>query len=333
MRAIVISKPGGPEVLQLRDVPEPLPSRGEVRIRIRAAAVNRADLLQRRGKYPPPPGVSPDIPGLECAGEVDRLGDDVTELAVGARVFGIVGGGAYAEYVVAHARTVTTLPRGMAFAEAAAIPEAFITAWDAMVGQAQLMPGETALVSAAGSGVGTAALQIARALGARVIGTARSGAKLERARALGLTDAIAIARSPGPPVYADHVLALTDGRGADVILELVGGAYLTEDLACVAPKGRIVVVGTMAGTTASVDLGALMHKRARIHGTVLRSRPLEEKIGGALALGRYMVPLFSSGALRPVIDRVFPLEAAADAHRLLETNDTFGKIVLEVGPA
>jgi putative PIG3 family NAD(P)H quinone oxidoreductase len=326
MRAVVIREPGGPEVLELREVPSPEPSRGEVRVRVRATAVNRADLLQRLGRYPAPPGSPADIPGMEIAGEVDALGEGVGDLAIGDRVFGIVGGGAYAEYVVVHARTLARMPAAMPFDEAAAVPEVFITAWDAMVDQARLTAGELVLVHAAGSGVGTAAVQIARAVGARTLGTARTAEKLARARELGLDDGVAVDRGR----FADEVLARTGSRGVDVVVELVGGAYVAEDLACLAPRGRIVVVGAMAGATCEVSLPLLMVKRAELRGTVLRARPLEEKILAARALQRHLVPLFERGALRAVVDRVLPLARAADAHALLQSNETFGKVVLEV---
>jgi putative PIG3 family NAD(P)H quinone oxidoreductase len=326
MRAIVIREPGGPEVLEIRDVPRPEPSRGEVRVKVGATAVNRADLLQRMGTYPAPPGSPSDIPGLEVAGEVDSVGADVTELSHGDRVMGLVGGGGYAEFVVAHARTLSRMPAGMSFADAAAIPEAFLTAWDAIVAQARLSSGETVLVHAAGSGVGTAGVQIARAIGARPIGTLRTPQKLARARELGLVDGIVVEGAK----FADEVLARTAGRGVDVVLELVGGAYVAQDLLCLAHRGRIVVVGTMGGGRVDLDLSLLMRKRAELRGTMLRSRPLEEKIVAGQALQRHLVPLFESGALRPVVDRVLPLSRAADAHRLMQNNDAFGKLVLEV---
>jgi putative PIG3 family NAD(P)H quinone oxidoreductase len=325
MRAIVIAKPGGPEVLEVRDVPRPEPCRGEVRVRIRATAVNRADLLQRMGMYPAPAGSPADIPGMEIAGEVDALGTDVTELAPGDRVFGIVGGGGYAEELVVHARALTRMPAEMSFTDAAAVPEAFITAYDGIVDQGGLGAGETVLVHAAGSGVGTAAVQIGRAIGARTIGTARTADKLERARALGLDEGIVAAGGK----FADEVRKRTAGRGADVIAELVGGAYVPEDVACVAPKGRIVVIGAMAGGRAELDILALMQKRAVIRGTVLRSRPLEEKILVARQLQR-MVPLFERGSLKPVVDRVLPLDRAGDAHKAMQSNEIFGKVVLAV---
>lgn len=326
MRAIVIAKSGGPEVLELREVPKPAPSRGEVRVRVRATAVNRADLLQRLGVYPAPPGSPPDIPGLEIAGEVDAVGEDVTELAAGDRVFGLVGGGGYAEHVTAHARTLARMPEGMSFTDAAAVPEAFVTAWDAMVDQAGLSAGDTVLVHAAGSGVGTAAIQIARALGARTLGTARTADKLERARPLGLDEGIVADGGK----FADEVRRRTAGRGVDVVVELVGGAYVAEDVTCLAHKGRIVVVGSMGGTQVELNLALLMHKRGEIRGTMLRSRPLEEKILAARSFERHVVPLFARGALRPIVDRVLPLAQAAEAHRVMQSNETFGKVVLEI---
>lgn len=325
MRAVVITRPGGPEVLETRDVPIPEPSRGEVRVRVRAAGVNRADLLQRMGAYPAPPGVPADIPGLELAGEVDALGADAREFQIGDRVMGLVAGGAYAEQVVMHERTLARMPAKMDFREAAAIPEAFLTAFDALSDQAHLAAGENVLVHAVGSGVGTAAVQIARAVGATPIGTARSPEKLERAKALGLVHAVVAENGR----FAKGVLAATKGRGADVVLELVGGAYVAEDLECVAPRARIILVGLMAGTRTELDLATLLRKRLSVAGTVLRARPLEEKIAAALSLRR-LVPLFEDGRLRPVVDRAFALDRACDAHEALAGNKTFGKLVLDV---
>lgn len=328
MRAIVITKPGGPEVLELRDVETPEPAPGQVRVRIRASAVNRADLLQRAGGYAAPADAPQDIPGLEIAGEIDAVGSGVTELAEGDRVFGVVSGGGYAEAVVVHARTLARIPDNLDFTQAAAVPETFVTAYDAMVLQAGLAAGDVVLVHAVGSGVGTAAVQIARAIGARSIGTARSEAKLERARELGMTAGVVPTTREGGPAFAEQVKELTQGRGADVVLELVGGNYVPESLAALAGQGRLVLVGLLAGARADVDLGLVLRRRLRIVGTVLRARPLEEKILAARMLEHALSPLFASGALKPVIDRVVPLDRASEAQAYLAANEAFGKVVL-----
>ncbi len=328
MKAIVIARPGGPEVLELRDVPTPTPAAREVRVRVRACAVNRADLLQRIGAYPAPPDApSAEIPGLEIAGEVDALGPGVTELEVGQAVYGVVSGGAYAEAIVVPARTLARIPAGLEFTNAAAVPEAFVTAYDAAVVQGGLAAGETLLVHAVGSGVGTAAVQIARAVGARVVGTARHESKLERARVLGLDHGIV--PEPGPS-FADRVRAVTGG-GADVALDLVGGAYVPETMLALAERGRAVLVGLMAGSRGELDFGVILRRRLSLRGTVLRARPLEEKILAAQLLARNLSPLFASGELRPVVDRVLPLERAGEAHEYLASNDSYGKVVLTVG--
>jgi putative PIG3 family NAD(P)H quinone oxidoreductase len=325
MRAIVITKPGGPDVLALVERPAPEPSRGEVRVRVRATAVNRADLLQRMGGYPAPGDAPPDIPGLEIAGEVEALGPGVERLAVGDRVFGLVGGGGYAEAIVSHERALARIPDGMSFEDAAAVVEAFVTAHDAIVTQAQLKSGEPLLVHAVGSGVGTAAAQLGRALGAFVIGTARTKDKLDRARALGMDVGIAVEQG----TFADAVRA-AHRDGAAVVLELVGGAYLAEDLRCVQTLGRIALVGLMAGAKTELDLGLVLRKRVRILGTVLRARPLEEKIAAMRAFETQVVPLLARGAVKPIVDRVFPLADAAKAHEHMASNAGFGKIVLRV---
>src|SRR5258706_1017218 len=304
MRAIVITKPGGPEVLELRDVPTPQASRGEVRVRVRATAINRADLLQRMGAYPAPSDSPPDIPGLEFAGEVAALGPGVERLAVGDRVFGLVGGGGYSEAVVAHERTLAMIPAGLSFEEAAAVPEAFITAHDAIVGQAGLRGGETLLVHAVGSGVGTAAVQLGRALGVFVIGTARTADKLERARPLGM--AAGVVAEGGK--FAD---AVRKHGEPNVVLELVGGPYLDEDIKAVGVLGRIVLVGLLAGGRTEVDLGGILRKRLRVFGTVLRARPLEEKIAVMRTFETQVVPMLQRGLIAPVIDTVMDLDAAA----------------------
>ena len=324
MQAIVMRGAGGPEVLELADVAAPVPGKSEVRVRVRATAVNRADLLQRMGGYPPPRDAPADILGLEFAGEVDAVGACVFDLAVGDRVFGLVGGGAYAEHLVVHERTVARLPDAVGVVEGAAIPEAFLTAYDAMVLQAGLTAGESVVVHAVGSGVGTAAVQIARAIGARSLGTARTANKLERAAALGLDAGICVQDA----CFSERVLELTGGRGVDVVLDLAGGAYVAEGLKCLAPKGRLVLVGLVAGGRAELDLSVILRKRITLRGTVMRSRPLEERIAAAQVLGRNIAPLVARGVYRAVIDQVLPLAQAGRAHALLAANESFGKIVL-----
>jgi putative PIG3 family NAD(P)H quinone oxidoreductase len=323
MRAIVISKPGGPEVLTLVERPAPEPSRGEVRVRVRATAVNRADLLQRMGAYPAPADSPPDIPGLEIAGEVEALGPGVERRAIGDRVFGLVGGGGYAESIVSHERALARMPDGMSFEDAAAVPEAFITAHDAIVTQAGLRSGEVLLVHAVGSGVGTAAVQLGRALGAQIIGTARTADKLARAKPLGMDTGITVDAAR----FADAVRA-AHPDGAAVVLELVGGNYLAEDLRCTQTLGRIVLVGLLAGAKTELELGLVLRKRLRILGTVLRARPLEEKIAAVRAFESQVVPLLVRGVIKPVVDCVMPLADAARAHERMASNAGFGKIVL-----
>jgi len=324
MQAVVIREPGGPEVLELRRVPKPEPGPGDVRVRVATSGLNRADLLQRRGRYPVPPGSPKDIPGLELAGTVEALGEGVTAWAVGDAVMGILGGGGYAEYATSPASTLVSVPGGMDPAVAGAIPEVFMTAYDAVFLQEGLTAGETLLVHAVGSGVGTAAVQLARRAGARVIGTSRTPDKLERARQGGLEHTV-LADDGWP----DRVLELTGGRGVDVILDLVGGPYLAGNQRVVAERGRHVVVGVPGGGSATIELRALMGRRASIRGTVLRARPVGEKEELARAFERDVLPGFATGELRPVIDRTFPADQAAEAHRYMEENRNFGKILLE----
>ena len=324
MRAIRIAEPGGPDVLRMGEVPRPEPGPSEIRVRVRAAGVNRAEILQRRGLYPAPPGWPADVPGLEVAGEVEAVGERVTERAVGDRVMGLVGGGGYAEYVVVHEREAIRLPEPLSWEEAAAIPEVFVTAHDALFTRGRLSLGEWVLIHAVGSGVGTAALQLARAAGAKTLGTSRTEWKLDRARELGLELAI----QAGAEDFADAVLDATGGRGADLILDLVGGGYLPRNLASLATLGRIVVVGLTAGAFAEIDLGVVLRKRITMVGTSLRSRPLEEKIAAVQAFARHALPLLADGRIQPVLDRSFPMEEAAEAHRRMEADQNFGKIVL-----
>ena len=327
MRSVVITQAGGPEYLAIGDTTAPEPGPGEVLVRVRATALNRADILQREGRYPPPPGAS-DIPGLEFAGDVVDVGSGATRWSMGARVFGIVSGGAHAEYVVANQDAIAGIPDHIGWNEAAAIPEAFITAHDAMIVQAELAAGETVLIHAVASGVGLAAVQLARAWGAIPFGTSRTAEKLLAARELGLEDGIAINRDFDP--LAAKVETWTAGRGIDVTLDLVGGPYLAASAKVAALRGRIMIIGSLAGATGEFPLGIVLRKRLQLRGTVLRSRPLAEKIDATARFEREVVPLIATGKVRPVIDSVFRLEQIADAHRRMESNESIGKVVIRV---
>jgi len=325
MKAVYIRSFGGPENLEIREVPDaPPPKSGEVRIRVRAAGLNRADLLQRLGGYPPPAGYSPNIPGLEFAGEVVQAGEN-TSFKIGGRVFGITAAEAQAEYLTLDAGLLAGIPENLSFNEAAAVPEAFITAHDAVFTQADLRPGETLLVHAAGSGVGLAAIQMAKAAVAKTIGTSRTADKLERARELGLDEAILAGEGAG---FAS-VLRSKNGGGVDVVLDLVGGVYFRENLECLRPKGRLMLVGLTSGRSAEFDLGLALTKRLKIIGTVLRGRSPEEKAEATRAFNRDVVPLLASGKVVPNLDKVFPAEEVVQAHEYLESNRSFGKVVLE----
>jgi putative PIG3 family NAD(P)H quinone oxidoreductase len=326
MRAVVFDGKGGPEVIALRELADPTPARGEVLVRVRAAALNRADLLQRRGLYPPPPGHRADVPGLELAGEVAAVGDAVTVWKPGDRVMAITAGEAQAELCTVHERMLLPIPDGLPFEEAAALPEAGVTSHDALFTQGGLRPGWTVLVHAVGSGIATFAVQLARAAGATVIGTSRTPGKLERAKALGMDHGLHVGGDP--PRFAEAVRELTGKRGCPLVLELAGGQYVAEDLLALAPGGRIVVIGTMAGSKASIELPLLMRARGAILGTLLRPRPLEEQIAATQAFARDVLPLVAAGRVRPVVDAVLPAEAARAAHERMERNESFGKLVL-----
>jgi len=317
-------------VLELAEVPEPTPGEREVAITVRATALNRADLLQREGRYPPPAGAPADIPGLEFAGEVARVGAGTSLWREGDRVIGLTAGGAHAEYVVTHERALAAVPEAMSWLEAAAVPEAFVTAHDALVTQAATRPGDYVVVHAAGSGVGLAALQVARALGATPIGTARTAEKLERARDYGMADGVALGGDGGVDELAPRVAKLTRGHGADVVLDLLGGPYVAASLASLALKGRLILIGTIAGRRGELDLGLALSRRATIRGTVLRPRPLEEKILATRAFAAEVLPLLARGVLRPTVDSVFPLADVGAAHERLAGNASFGKVVLDL---
>jgi NADPH:quinone reductase len=324
MKAVIITKFGGSEVLEIEERPKPEPGLGQIRVRVHASALNRADVSQRRGNYPAPPGSPPDISGMEYAGEVDALGPDSAMWTAGDRVMGIIGGGGHAEYVCVHEREAIRIPKSMSWENAAAIPEAFLTAYDALFNRVDAHVGETVLIHAVASGVGTAALQAARAAGLCVVGTARSPAKLERATRYGLD--VAIDSSSGD--WAAKVEQAIGVERVHAVVDLVGGNYLAGNLRVLAKRGRIVVVGLTAGAVSELNMGVVLRKRLTIVGTVLRARPIEEKISLAREFEERVVPLFEGGRLEPVVDRVFSFEEIRAAHDLMESNATFGKIVL-----
>jgi len=329
MKAVVITAQGGPEVLEVRDVEPPeLSTPNSIRVKVRAASLNRADLLQRRGLYPAPPGDPQDIPGMEFAGEVEKLGSNVTQWKTGQRVFGITGAGAQAEYVVVPANNVAEIPQNLEWPEAGAVPEVFVTAHDALFTRANLQARENVLVHAAGSGVGLAAIQLARASDAKVFGTSRTSEKLERAKPFGLSGSFTAGTDPLALVSA--LKTWSGDRGVDVVLELVGAPYLEANLQALAQKGRIVLVGMTGGSLATLDLLAVMQKRATLVGTVLRARSDEEKGLAVSLFAKQVVPLLKSGEVVPVIDSVYKLADVCEAHRRMEANENFGKIVLVI---
>ena len=324
MRAIVISRPGGPEVLEVQDVETPEPVGEQVRVRVRASGVNRADLLQRAGGYPAPAGSPAHIPGLEFAGEVDALGPLVRTWKVGQRVMGLAGGGAQAEYIVVHEGMLVEIPQNLDFVQAAGVPEVFMTAHDGLFTQAGLQMGERVLIHAVGSGVGTAAIQLAHAAGATVFGTSRTPGKLERAKELGLDIALSDQN------FAAEVRRLTDGNGVHVVLDFVGAAYMEQNLEALGMWGRMVFLSTMGGAQANVNLGMLMGKRISIRGVTLRTRTLEEKLAVTRRFATHVLPLLASGKVRPIIEQVYTMEQVAEAHRVMGENKNFGKLIVRI---
>ena len=326
MRCVYIKEFGAPENLEVREIPDPSrPQGSEVLVRVRAAGLNRADLLQRKGLYPAPAGYSSNIPGLEFAGEVVDAGEAVRSWTPGDRVMGITAGEAQAEFVSVDGSLLISIPKHLSFAEAAAIPEAFITAHDAIFTLGELEAGQILLVHAAASGVGIAALQMAKRSNVTVIGTSRTEDKLARLSELGLDHPIV----PSGGTFAEDVTRVTGGHGADVILDLVGASYLADNLSSLAAKGRLVLVGLTGGSKAEFDLGQALAKRARIIGTTLRRRTVEEKAEASRAFVEHTMTDIESGAITPVIDKIFPADNVRQAHEYLESNNSFGKIVLE----
>ena len=329
MRAVVITSHSGVDGIGVLEVESPsTPMADRVRVRVHAAGLNRADILQRRGHYPAPPDYPQNIPGMEFAGEVESIGDAVRAWKVGDRVFGIIGGGAQAEFVVVPESNLAPIPAVLDWVQAGAMPEVFITAHDALFTRAGLHMSERVLIHAAASGVGTAAIQLGHASGATVYGTSRTADKLERIRELNLGLDASVAVGNTPAKFVEAVQDWTAGAGVDVILDLVGSNYFAANLDALASRGRLICVGTMAGAKSEIDLGPLLRKRATITGTMLRGRSIEEKAEATRLFASAVLPLVSRGAIRPVIDRVYPFDEVRNAHERMESNLSFGKIVL-----
>ena len=325
MRAVVLRSHGGPEVLEIQDVEAPVPGNDDISVDVVATALNRADLLQRMGLYPNPFPDDIEIPGLEFSGTVRSVGAHVRRWKVGDPVMGIVSGGGYAQQLVLPERQAMRIPTGISVADAAAIPEVFITAWDALVVQGVLTSGRWALVHAGGSGVGTAAIQICKAIGARIVVTCSAG-KVAACRALGADVVV----DYGSQDFVAEVASATAGAGVDVVLDVIGGDYLERNIAALATKGRIIQVGVMAGKPVLFNVGALLGKRAAIIGTVLRARPVEEKISTSQRFASEVLPLFDAGVLQPVIDRRYQLDDIAAAHEYMASNGNTGKIMIDI---
>jgi putative PIG3 family NAD(P)H quinone oxidoreductase len=321
MKAVYVKEFGGIENLEIREVEDlPLPKADEVLVRVRASALNRADLLQRKGLYPAPKSFPERILGLEFAGEVAEIGENVTNFKKGDRVFGITAGGGQSEFVLTKANQLAKIPDRLNFVEAACVPEAFITAHDAIFTQANLQENETLLIHAVGSGVGLAALQLAKAKNIKVYGTSRNAEKLERCKKFGLDEAILVNENTN---FSDQA------KGVDVILDLVGASYFAENLQSLNLKGRLILVGLTGGRKSEIDLGLALTKRLKIIGTVLRPRTNEEKSVATQKFAKEVLPLFEKGVIRPNLDKVFKVEDVQKAHEYLESNESFGKVVLE----
>ncbi len=333
MKAVYVKEFGGAENLEIHEVENPQkPKDAQVLVNVKASAINRADILQRKGFYPAPEGVSERVLGLEFAGEVAEIGETVKNFKIGDRVFGITAGAAQAEFLLTEESLLAKIPENLSFTEAAAIPEAFITAADAIFTQGNLKEGETLLIHAVGSGVGLAALQLAKAKNIKVFGTSRTADKLKKCDEFGLdsgfvTDTEAV--EDNPKIFAELTRHFTDGKGVDVILDLVGASYFAANLESLAPKGRLILVGLVSGRTAEFNLGTALSKRLQIIGTVLRSRPTAEKAEATRKFIEDVLPLLESGRVKPNIDKIFPMEEVRKAHEYVESNESFGKVVLE----
>ncbi|MGF1427977.1 NAD(P)H-quinone oxidoreductase [Kitasatospora sp. LaBMicrA B282] len=325
MYAITIPEPGGPEALVWAKVEDPVPAEGEVLVEVAATAVNRADTLQRQGHYAPPPGASA-YPGLECSGRIVALGPGVAGWAVGDEVCALLAGGGYAEKVAVPVGQLLPIPRGLGLVAAAALPEVATTVWSNVFMVAHLRPGETVLLHGGASGIGTMAIQLAKAVGAKVVVTAGSDKKLARCRELG-ADVLVNYREQD---FVAAVREATDGHGVDVILDIMGAKYLPRNVDALAMAGRLVIIGLQGGRTGELDLGKLLAKRGAVVATSLRPRPLAEKAAIVAAVREHVWPLLESGVVKPVIDRVLPIADAAEAHRALEAGEQVGKIVLQV---
>jgi putative PIG3 family NAD(P)H quinone oxidoreductase len=330
MRAVVATEPGGPEVLTIEDRPDLHPGPGEVVVDVAASAVNRADLLQRQGHYPPPPGAS-DVPGLECSGTVREVGDGIERWQVGDQVCALLAGGGYAEQVLVPAGQVMAVPAGVDVVMAAALPEVACTVWSNLFMVAGLRPGETLLVHGGAGGIGTFAIQLAAALGATVATTAGSAEKLEVCRSLGASITVDYRQEDFVEVVKEATRERPGGPGADVVLDNMGAAYLARNLDVLATSGRLVVIGMQGGTRAELDLGMLLRKRAAVVGTTLRARPTAEKAAICAAVEEHVWPLVADGSVRPVVHARIPLAEAARAHRTVEEGSHVGKVLLTVG--
>lgn len=325
MKAIIRTGDGGPEVLQLEEVPSPNPTETQVLVDVHATALNRADMIQRRGGYPPPPGDS-EVLGLEIAGTVSAMGNAVKGIAKGDRVFGLVGGGGYAEQAVIDYRMAMPMPDEWTFEQAAAVPEVFFTASDNIFTLGRLSAGETILIHAAGSGVGTAGVQISHHADAKVFVTAGTSEKIESCKALGAVEGINYKESD----FVTEILRLTDGQGVDVVVDFIGAPYLERNLSVLRTKGRLLQLGLIGGSATEINLNTMMRKRLQLIGSVLRTRSIDEKIGVTQRFMDRWLPELKRGRIRPIIDSVFPLTQAQQAHEYMEANRNFGKIILKV---